>query len=132
MNSSKIDDNDSDKKDINVLKGKGALDLLHRDISKENEKNINLKISDVYGVDYDEANEIHTNYHTLRIQNLIKKSDILFKMSPTLENLFDITNLSSKVVADEITENSCLDVLINTVKNHAEYKKKDRYINFYS
>jgi hypothetical protein len=132
MNSSKIDDNGSDKKDINVLKGKSALDLLHRDISKENEKSINLKISDVYGVDYDEANEIHTNYHTLRIQNLIKKSDILFKMSPTIENLFDITNLSSKVVAGEITENSCLDILINTVKNHAEHKKKDRYINFYS
>jgi hypothetical protein len=132
MNSSKIDDNDSDKKDNSVLKGKSALDLLHRDISKENEKNINLKISEVYGVDYDEANDIHTNYHTLRIQNLIKKSDILFKMSPTLENLFDITNLSSEVVTGEITENSCLDILINTVKNHAEYKKKDRYINFYS
>jgi hypothetical protein len=132
MNSSKIDDNDSDKKDKSVLKGKSALDLLHRDISKENEKNINLKISEVYGVDYDEANDIHTNYHTLRIQNLIKKSDILFKMSPTLEDLFDITNLSSKVVTGEITENSCLDILINTVKNHAEYKKKDRYINFYS
>ena len=53
-------------------------------------------------------------------------------MSPALENLFDITNLSSKVVTGEITENSCLDILINTVKNHTEYKKKDRYINFYS
>ena len=132
MNSSKIDGNDSDKNDMNVLKGKSALDLLHRDISRENEKDINLKISDAYGVDYDEANEIHTNYHTLRIQNLIKKSDILFKMKPTLENLFDIANLSSKVVAGEMTENSCLDILINTVKNHTEYKKKDRYINFYS
>ena len=130
MNSSKSDDNDSDNKDINV-KGKGALDMLHKDISRENEKNMNLKISDIYGVDYDEANDIDTNYHTLRIQNLIKKSEILFKMSPALENLFDITNLSSKVVTGEITENSCLDILINTVKNHSEYKKKDRYINFY-
>jgi hypothetical protein len=36
------------------------------------------------------------------------------------------------VVNGEITENSCLDILINAVKNHSQYQKKDRYINFYN
>lgn len=132
MDSFKVDDNSSNKNDDNTLKGKNAIDILHKDISKDNEKNINLKISDIYGVEFDEANEIHMNYHTLRIKNLIKKSDILYKMSSMLENYFDITTLSSKVVTGEITENSCMDILINAVKNQAQYQKKDRYINFYN
>ncbi len=132
MDSFKVDDNSSNNNDNNTLKGKNAIDILHKDISKDNEKNINLKISDIYGVDFDEANEIHMNYHTLRIKNLIKKSDILYKRSSMLENYFDITTLSSKVVTGEITENSCLDILINAVKNQAQYQKKDRYINFYN
>ncbi len=130
MNSFKVDDKRSD--DNTMKKGKNAIDVLHKNISKENEKYINLKISDIYGVDFDEANEIHMNYHILRIKNLIKKSDMLYKMSTTLENYFDIPNLSLKVVNGEITENSCLDILINAVKNHSQYQKKDRYINFYN
>jgi|SRR6185312_1949695 hypothetical protein len=133
MSSFKVDDKKSDNNDNNTLKkGKNAIDMLHKNISKENEKYINLKISDIYGVDFDEANEIHMNYHILRIKNLIKKSDILYKMSSILENYFDISNLSLKVVNGEITENSCLDILINAVKNHSQYQKKDRYINFYN
>jgi hypothetical protein len=133
MNSFKVNDNSSDSKNNETIsKGKNAIDLLHKNISKENEKNINLKISDIYGVDFDEANDIHINYHTLRIKNLIKKTDILYKMSSTIESYFDIANLSSKVVNGEITENSCLDILINTVKNQSQHQKKDRYINFYN
>ena len=134
MSSFKVEDDGSDNKNNNknkALKGKNAIDTLHNNITKENEKNINLKISDIYGVDYDEANEIHMNYHTLRIKNLVKKSDTLHKMSSTLENYFDISVLSSKVVTGEITENTCLDILINTIKNHSEYQMKDRYISFY-
>ena len=132
MNSFRINNNNSDENNKVKIQGKSALDLLHKNIAKENEKNINLKISDIYGVDFDEANEIHINYHTLRIKNLVKKSDILYKMIPIIENYFDISNLSLKVVNGEITENSCLDILINAVKNHSQYQKKDRYINFYN
>ena len=133
MNSFKVNDDIPDKNDNNnMIKGKDAIDILHKNISKENEKNISLKISDIYGVDFDEATEIHINYHVLRIKNLIKKSDMLQKMSSALENYFDISNLSLKVTNGEITENSCLDILINAVKNHSQYQKKDRYINFYN
>jgi hypothetical protein len=128
----KIEDNDYESNNKITVKGKTALDILHENISKENEKNIDLKISDIYCVDFDEANEIHINYHSLRIKNLIKKSDILSKMSPTIENYFDISTLASMVVKGEITENSCLDMLINAVRNKKQSQLKDRYINFYS
>ena len=85
MNSFKVDDKRSDNN--TMKKGKNAIDVLHKNISKENEKYINLKISDIYGVDFDEANEIHMNYHILRIKNLIKKSDMLYKMSIYIRKL---------------------------------------------
>lgn len=128
----KIEGNDYGTDDKITAKGKTALDMLHENVSKENEKNLNLKISDIYCVDFDEANEIHINYHSLRIKNLVKKSDILNKMSPTIENYFDISTLASLVVNGEITENSCLDMLINAVRNKKQSQVKDRYINFYS
>jgi hypothetical protein len=128
----KIEGNDYGSNDKITVKGKTALDMLHENISKESEKNVNLKISDIYCVDFDEANEIHINYHSLRIKNLIKKSDILNKMNPPIENYFDISTLASMVVRGEITENSCLDMLINAVRNKRQSQVKDRYINFYS
>ena len=67
------------------FKGKSALDALHEDIVKEKEKNLNLKISDMYGVDYEEANEIHINYHSLRLKKMIQKSEILSSMSAFID-----------------------------------------------
>jgi len=112
-------------------KGKSALDHLHENISKEKEKNINLKISDIYGVDTDEANEIHVNYHTLRIHNLIKKSPILSDRSSVIDKIVDLPTLSSKVVSGEISESTCLDILIRTIKSQRDFNT-DRYINFYN
>ena len=133
MNSFNIDDdNYSRSNSKKISKGKAALDMLHKNTSKENEKEISLKISDIYGVDFDEANEIHINYHTLRIKNLIERSDILSKMNPSIENYFDISNLSSLVVNGQASENSCLDMLINAVRSKTQSQVKDRYINFYS
>ncbi|MDQ4074502.1 MAG: hypothetical protein M3162_09415 [Thermoproteota archaeon] len=112
-------------------KGKSALDHLHENISKEKEKNINFKISDIYGVDSDEANEIHVNYHTLRINNLIKKSPILSERSSVIDKIVDLPNLSSKVVSGEISESTCIDILIRTIKSQKDFNT-DRYINFYN
>ena len=139
MNSFENNDNvfgkDNDKSDIDnreSFKGKGALDALHEDIVKEKEKNLNLKISDMYGVDYEEANEIHINYHSLRLKKMIQKSEILSSKSAFIESHLDLKTLSTQVAFGEITENTCIDILIGVMKNQKETKIKDRYINFYS
>ncbi len=134
-NSDNIFGKDNDKIDIDnrePSKGKNALDALHEDINKENEKNLNLKISDIYGVDYDEANEIHINYHSLRLRKMIEKSETLSSMSAFIDSHLDLKNLSTQVAFGEITENTCIDILINVMKNQKETRIKDRYINFYS
>ncbi len=137
MDSSKVNDHDFKSDDLDDqkekdVKGKSALDILHKNIVRENEKNINLKISNIYGVDYDEASEIHVNYHTLRIKNMIEKNGALVGMKSFIENYFDIKGLSSKVVSGDMTENTCLDIIFSLVKNQKESKIRDRYINFYN
>jgi hypothetical protein len=115
-----------------VTKGKNAVDLLHENIVKEKEKDLNLKISDIYGVDYDEAIEIHINYHSLRIKKMIEKSESLSDMKSFINSNFDLKNLSAQVAFGQMTENTCMDILIGLMKNQKEAKIKDRYINFYS
>lgn len=115
-----------------VSKGKNALDSLHENMVKEKEKGLNLKISDIYGVDYDEAVEIHINYHNLRIKRMIEKSESLVRMKSFIDSNFDLKNLSAQVAFGQITENTCMDILIGVMKNQKETKIKDRYINFYS
>ncbi len=139
MNSYENNDNifgkDNEKNDIDnrvPFKGKSALDALHEDIVKEREKNLNLKISDMYGVDYEEANDIHINYHSLRLKKMIQKSEILSNMSAFIDSNLDLKTLSTQVAFGEITENTCIDILISVMKNQKETRVKDRYINFYS
>ena len=115
-----------------VSKGKNALDSLHENMVKEKEKDLNLKISDIYGVDYDEAVEIHINYHNLRIKRMIEKSESLVRMKSFIDSNFDLKNLSAQVALAQSTENTCMDILIGVMKNQKETKIKDRYINFYS
>jgi|SRR6185437_2569862 len=130
MDNFKVNEDENHKQnDFN--KGKNAIDTLHKNISKEYEKTINLKISDIYGVDLSEAMEIHINYHIDRIKKIVKSSEILENMDSTLENHFDFPTLSLKIINGDITENGCLDIFINAVKNHSQYQKRDRYISFY-
>lgn len=126
-------ENNSDHIDEKLVsKGKNALDVLHENMVKEKEKGLNLKISDIYGVDYDEASEIHINYHNLRIRKMIEKSESLSSMKSFIDSNFDLKNLSAQVAFGQITENTCMDILIGIMKNQKEAKIKDRYINFYS
>jgi hypothetical protein len=117
--------------DRSISKGKGAIDILHDNIVKEKEKALNLKISDMYSVDYEEASEIHINYHLLRIYSMIEKSDTLSRMKAFIESNLDVRSLAAQVAFGQITENTCMDILIGIMKNQKETKVKDRYINLY-
>ena len=68
--------NNGDPTDVepSKLRGKSAINILHKSILKEDEKRVNVKISNIYGVELDEAKEIHTNYHLQRIFSLIRES----------------------------------------------------------
>jgi hypothetical protein len=53
-------------------------------------------------------------------------------MSAFIDSNLDLKTLSTQVAFGEITENTCIDILISVMKNQKETRVKDRYINFYS
>jgi hypothetical protein len=63
---------------------------------------------------------------------MIEKSAILSKMRAFIDSNLDLKSLSTQVALGEITENTCIDILISVMKNQKEARIKDRYINFYS
>ena len=136
--------NNSDPPNIEStqLRGKSAIDISHKSILKEDEKRINIKISDIYGVDLDEAKEIHINYHLQRIFSLLLER---VKKQGMTESLFvdkvrdlDIQEFAYQVSMGELIEMAAIDLLYkrlceiqnNNFSNSG--LREDRYINFYS
>lgn len=136
--------NNSDPTNIEStkLRGKSAIDISHKSILKEDEKRINIKISDIYGVDLDEAKEIHINYHLQRIFSLLLER---VKKQGMTESLFvdkvrdlDVQEFAYQVSMGELIEIAAIDLLYkrlceiqnNNFSNSG--LREDRYINFYS
>jgi hypothetical protein len=136
--------NNSDPTNIEStkLRGKSAIDISHKSILKEDEKRINIKISDIYGVDLDEAKEIHINYHLQRIFSLLLER---VKKQGMTESLFvdkvrdlDVQEFAYQVSMGELIEMAAIDLLYkrlceiqnNNFSNSG--LREDRYINFYS
>jgi hypothetical protein len=124
------------------LRGKSAIDISHKSILKDDEKRINVKISNIYGVDLDEAKEIHINYHLQRIFSLLLERA---KKQGMTESLFvdkvrdlDVQGFAYQVSMGELIEMAAIDLLYkqlceiqnNMISNNVI--KEDRYINFYS
>jgi hypothetical protein len=136
--------NNGDPTDVepSKLRGKSAINILHKSILKEDEKRVNGKISNIYGVELDEAKEIHTNYHLQRIFSLLLERA---KKQGMMESLFvdkvrdlDVQEFAYQVSMGELIEMAAIDLLYkqlceiqnNMISNNVI--REDRYINFYS
>ena len=136
--------NNGDPTDVepSKLRGKSAINILHKSILKEDEKRVNVKISNIYGVDLDEAKEIHINYHLQRIFSLLLERA---KKQGMIESLFvdkvgdlDVQEFAYQVSMGELIEMAAIDLLYkqlceiqdNIISNNVI--REDRYINFYS
>ena len=136
--------NNGDPTDVesSKLRGKSAINILHKSILREDEKRVNVKISNIYGVDLDEAKEIHTNYHLQRIFSLLLERA---KKQGMTESLFvdkvrdlDVQEFAYQVSMGELIEMAAIDLLYkqlceiqnNMISNNVI--REDRYINFYS
>jgi hypothetical protein len=136
--------NNGDPTDVepSKLRGKSAINILHKSILKEDEKRVNGKISNIYGVELDEAKEIHTNYHLQRIFSLLLERA---KKQGMTESLFvdkvrdlDVQEFAYQVSMGELVEMAAIDLLYKQlceIQNNMisdNVIREDRYINFYS
>jgi hypothetical protein len=118
------------------LRGKLAIDMTHRSISKEDERRINIKISNFYGVGLEEAKEIHINYHSYRIFSFLldraKKQGMTEHMFVDLVKDLNLQEYAYRVSTGELIEMAAVDLLYKIlcyVQNDSN--REDRYINFY-
>lgn len=132
------DSNNYSKNDIQRLRGKTAIDSVHKNISLEDEKRITKRISDIYSVGIEEASDIHINYHHDRIRKLLRHrakkqgmTDIMFE--DCVQNL-EIIRYAFSISRGELIESAAGDILykqLSEMQNESEDLTEDRYFNFY-
>jgi len=120
---------------IKKLRGKPALEAAHADLTDKDEARLDTMISDLYGVESDEAADIHASYHLERIfialekrasKNGMTKEALLNKLQ-----YLDASDTSRQVAKGRMTEGAAIDVLFKDISRMENPNSDDRYINFY-
>jgi hypothetical protein len=130
--------NSNDDHNIKSLKlrGRRAVDVEHRNKVKEDEIRINSKIAEIYSVKFEEAKDIHINYHSDRILFFLmgraKKNGMTDSMFFDRVKNLDIYEHASMVAQGELIEMAAVDVLYKELcEAEGKGSREDRYINFY-
>src|SRR5215212_4530146 len=102
------------------LRGRSAIEIEHKNKFKEDETRIDIKISNIYRVDLEEAKDIHINYHSDRILFLL--------MGRANKNIYEC---ALRVAQGELIEMAAVDLLYKELCQEFNGNVQDRYINFY-
>lgn len=120
------------KQDSNKLRGRSAIEAAHAGVTIEDESRLDAAISDLYGVDTEEAAEIHANYHVDKIlaslakrarENGMKRQ----VLAGRLQHL-DIAGAAYQVAKGKLTETAAADALfrgLSTIESNG--KADDRF-----
>jgi hypothetical protein len=131
------DKNDPNSESLK-LRGRMAISIQHQNISAaQEEKRLNNKISEMYGVDSDEAVDIHVNYHFDRISAFLlrraSKNGMLESMFFKRLNSLNTIGYAYSVAQGELPEMAAVDILYKQLCNlhNDNLPFDDRYVNFY-
>ncbi len=124
----------SDDRSNSQQRGRTALDLEHENISGEDERRMDMRICIMYGVEADEAKDIHTNYHSNRLYMLLRDRARKHGMtestfSERLKSL-NVYLYAQLVSQGRLMEMAAVDVLYKGLYI-SECDQDDRYISFY-
>jgi hypothetical protein len=103
----------------NKLRGKDAIYDFHRNLSQSDEKIINFKISEIYSVPLEEADEIHVNYHLDRIgialRERAEKYDLTeYDLANRLDTI-DVQHFAREVTKGLLLERAAIDFLLRKI-----------------
>jgi len=119
-------------------RGRIALDLEHENILEEDERRIDTKICILYGVEAEEAKEIHANYHSDRLYFLLRDRARNHGMTEStfLEKLESLNfySYAYMVSRGHLMEMAAVDILYKGLcnsENSGHDVFDDRYISFY-
>jgi hypothetical protein len=117
-------------------RGKAQLDAAHRGIAKEDEAKLNTVISQTYGVENEEALDIHVNYHAERLLASLEKrareNGMAGRAFEAKAQQLDIASVAYQVATGQLVEAAAVDVLFRGLYSiESQGGDNDRYINFY-
>jgi hypothetical protein len=120
------------------LRGRMAINIQHQNISAaQEERRLNNKISEIYGVDSDEAIDIHANYHLDRISASLlsraRKNGMLESMFFDRLNGLNAIGYAYGIAQGELLEMAAVEKLYKKLCNLHNNNKPtdDRYVSFY-
>lgn len=118
------------------LKGRSAIEAAHLGVTGEDEARLDSTISQLYGVESDEAAEIHTNYHVDKIlASLAKRAGRSGMKRETLAmrvQHLDISGTAYQVAKGKLTEAAAVDALFRGLATIESSGKADDRFNIYS
>ncbi|MFL6490652.1 MAG: hypothetical protein ACJ70O_01600 [Nitrososphaera sp.] len=121
--------------DAKKPRGRSAIQAAHGGVTREDEARLDLMISDLYGVDSDEAAEIHLNYHVDRILAALARrcseNGIAGGMIAGRIRYLDVSGAAYQVAKGKLSEAAAIDALFRALRVTQGQDKDDRYINFY-
>ena len=118
------------------LRGRRAIEIEHKNKFKEDETRIDIKISNIYKVDLEEAQDIHINYHSDRIFCLLmgraKKNGMTDSIFIDRIKNMNIYECALRVAQGKLIEMAAVDLLYKELcEEENKGSGQDRYINFY-
>jgi hypothetical protein len=126
----KMQDSDTKK-----LRGRSAIQAAHDGITGEDEARLDAIISNLYGVNIDEAEDIHLNYHVDRILATLGRrgGERGIKSNMLAERLqrLDLSGAAYQVAKGKLTEAAAIDALFRALAAMENPDKHDRYVSFY-
>jgi hypothetical protein len=116
-------------------RGRSAIQAAHGGVTGEDEAKLDLMISDLYGVDSDEAAEIHLNYHIDRMLAALARrcAERGIKSDAIADRLryLDLSGAANQVAKGRLSEPAAIDALFRAVRAVDNQDSDDRYISFY-
>jgi hypothetical protein len=122
--------------DARKPRGRSAIQAAHVGVTSEDEARLDLIISDLYGVDNDEAAEIHLNYHVDRMLAALARrcAERGIRIDTIAEWLryLDVSGAANQVAKGRLSEAAAIDTLFRSLRAIENQDRDDRYINFYA
>ena len=124
-----------DNIDARKLRGKPAIEAAHAGVTGEDEARLDLTISSLYGVESDDAADIHASYHVERIflslERRARENGMKLETLMQRGQRLDVSGAARQVAKGKMTEAAAVDALFRGLSTIENPQKDDRYINFY-
>lgn len=118
------------------LRGRSAIDAAHVGVTGEDEERVDATISQLYGVESDEAADIHANYHVDKIMASLAKraAENGMKMETLAERVrhLDVSGAAHQVAKGKLTEAAAVDALFRGLLTIESRGKADDRFSIYS